>query len=82
MSHQIAGEEGDYACAVTPIQPIPPRGELLNLYYEPHSTDVAFGRRYIRTSFTQIVRQISVTTYELVKPAINIGKRWSVIMKS
>ncbi|GBP44102.1 hypothetical protein EVAR_85256_1 [Eumeta japonica] len=27
MSHQIAGRRGDYACAVTPIQPMPPRGD-------------------------------------------------------
>ncbi|GBP08130.1 hypothetical protein EVAR_2923_1 [Eumeta japonica] len=27
---RLRSEEGDYACAVTPIQPMPPRGELLN----------------------------------------------------
>ncbi|GBP71275.1 hypothetical protein EVAR_60840_1 [Eumeta japonica] len=24
---RLRGEEGDYACAVTPIRPMPPRGE-------------------------------------------------------
>ncbi|GBP92874.1 hypothetical protein EVAR_54893_1 [Eumeta japonica] len=27
---RLRGKEGDYACAATPIQPMPPRGELLN----------------------------------------------------
>ncbi|GBP69826.1 hypothetical protein EVAR_51991_1 [Eumeta japonica] len=34
-----------------------------------------------RTSLTQIVSQISATTFELVKPVINRDKGWSFIMK-
>ncbi|GBP42018.1 hypothetical protein EVAR_95017_1 [Eumeta japonica] len=40
-------------------------------YHEPRSTDIVFGRPRRRTSFTQIVSQINVTTYELVKPITN-----------
>ncbi|GBP72356.1 hypothetical protein EVAR_55124_1 [Eumeta japonica] len=29
-SPDCGAKRGDYACAVTPIQPMPPRGELLN----------------------------------------------------
>ncbi|GBP28811.1 hypothetical protein EVAR_19856_1 [Eumeta japonica] len=38
------------------------------LYRELHSTDVVFGRRHTRTFLTQIVNQITATTFELVKP--------------
>ncbi|GBP58240.1 hypothetical protein EVAR_40745_1 [Eumeta japonica] len=36
-------------------------------YREPHRTDGVFGRRRRRMSVNQIVSQISVTTFELVK---------------
>ncbi|GBP56513.1 hypothetical protein EVAR_42706_1 [Eumeta japonica] len=42
----------------------------MNFYHEPHSIDVVFGRRRRRTSLTQIVRQISATTFKVsVLPA-------------
>ncbi|GBP14960.1 hypothetical protein EVAR_6612_1 [Eumeta japonica] len=58
------------------------RGDsFVSLYHEPHSTDV-FSRRRRRTTLTQIVSQISGTTFELVKPVINSGTRWSFIMEN
>ncbi|GBP49646.1 hypothetical protein EVAR_37428_1 [Eumeta japonica] len=53
---------------------------LVSLYHELHSTDVS-GRRDRRTSLTQIIREVSVTRYELVKSVINSGKGWGFIMK-
>ncbi|GBP09360.1 hypothetical protein EVAR_5786_1 [Eumeta japonica] len=44
------------------------------VYHEQYSTDVVFGRRCRRMSLTQIVCQISVTRFELVKPVTNNGK--------
>ncbi|GBP35275.1 Zinc finger BED domain-containing protein 5 [Eumeta japonica] len=44
------------------------------LGHEPHSTNLVFGRHRRRTPLTQIVSQISATTFELVKPVINSGK--------
>ncbi|GBP28507.1 hypothetical protein EVAR_22970_1 [Eumeta japonica] len=52
-----------------------------SLYHEPHGTDVVFGRRRRRTSHTQIVSQIRVTTFEFVKPVTNSGKKWRFFMK-
>ncbi|GBP30342.1 hypothetical protein EVAR_18141_1 [Eumeta japonica] len=43
---------------------------------------VVFGRRRRRTSLTYIVNQISVTTFELDKAAINSDMRWSFGMKN
>ncbi|GBP64275.1 hypothetical protein EVAR_45323_1 [Eumeta japonica] len=42
---------------------------------------VVLGRRRRRTSLAQIVRQISATIFELLKPVINSGKGWSFIVK-
>ncbi|GBP25806.1 hypothetical protein EVAR_94826_1 [Eumeta japonica] len=42
-------------------------GQIMSLYHGPRSTDVVFGRPRRRTSLTQIVSQISATTFELVK---------------
>ncbi|GBP16974.1 hypothetical protein EVAR_101989_1 [Eumeta japonica] len=52
---------------------------FVSLYHEPLSTDVVFGRRRKRTSLSQIVSQISATTFELVNSVINSGKGWSFI---
>ncbi|GBP73381.1 hypothetical protein EVAR_60615_1 [Eumeta japonica] len=60
----------------------PRKKRITNLCHKPHNTDVAFGRRRRRTPLTQIVNQISAATFELVKPVINSGKRWSFIIKS
>ncbi|GBP46215.1 hypothetical protein EVAR_82214_1 [Eumeta japonica] len=46
-------------------------GHSLNIYHEPHSAHIVFGRRFERTFFTQIVNKISATRFELVKPVIN-----------
>ncbi|GBP50508.1 hypothetical protein EVAR_25205_1 [Eumeta japonica] len=61
-----------------PPPPLPPRQPYRR---EPHSTGVVVGRRRRRTSFTQTVSEISVTTFELVKPVIGSGQGWSFIMK-
>ncbi|GBP82834.1 hypothetical protein EVAR_34497_1 [Eumeta japonica] len=34
-----------------------------------------------RTSFAQIVSQISATTFKIVKPVVNSGEGWSFVMK-
>ncbi|GBP09868.1 hypothetical protein EVAR_92422_1 [Eumeta japonica] len=52
-----------------------------SLYYEPHSTEVVFGRRRRRTFFTQIIGQISGITFELVKSIVSSVKGWTFIMK-
>ncbi|GBP09648.1 hypothetical protein EVAR_76623_1 [Eumeta japonica] len=50
------------------------KGEIgaVNLYHEPLIADVILDRRHRRTSLTQIVSQISATTFELLKPVVNI----------
>ncbi|GBP84628.1 hypothetical protein EVAR_65553_1 [Eumeta japonica] len=53
---------------------------FVSLYRESHSTDVLFGRRRRKNSLTEIVSQISVITFELVKPVINSSNGWSFIM--
>ncbi|GBP57393.1 hypothetical protein EVAR_51240_1 [Eumeta japonica] len=50
---------------------------FVSIYHEPHITDVVFGRCCRRKSLTQIISQISATTYEF----INSGKGWSFIIK-
>ncbi|GBP85546.1 hypothetical protein EVAR_58081_1 [Eumeta japonica] len=54
---------------------------FISLYCEPHSADIVFGRHQRTTFITQIVSQISVTTFEFVKPVTNRGKGWSSIIK-
>ncbi|GBP79322.1 hypothetical protein EVAR_99545_1 [Eumeta japonica] len=54
---------------------------LVSLYHEPHRTEIVFDCRRRRTSLTQIVSQISATTFELFKPFTNSGKESSFIMK-
>ncbi|GBP39964.1 hypothetical protein EVAR_39192_1 [Eumeta japonica] len=44
------------------------------------SIDVVFGRRHRRMFLTQVVSQISATTFELLKTVINSDKGCSFIM--
>ncbi|GBP52194.1 hypothetical protein EVAR_87579_1 [Eumeta japonica] len=46
-------------------------------YHESHSTDVVFGYRRRRTSLTQIVSQINLATFRLVKPVTNSSAGWT-----
>ncbi|GBP46430.1 hypothetical protein EVAR_95130_1 [Eumeta japonica] len=45
---------------------------FVSFYHEPHTIDVV-GHRHRRTSVTQIVSQISATSFKLIKPVIDSG---------